>query len=216
MNEARTIRDKLKKREKELKRKGLYDAEEKRADLMGSGLVPLSRLQGSLSGYRRSATEIYAALNDAGLLRIEDHAPTSSSKPLSWIGINAKWDSLIEDIEIKGNAEEMFASSLGIMLCMAVDRRGITTVLPMARAIMFAEQNDGEISTEELRARYHGKALNILLERQREKIDKLKMFSSDDGKRLLVSRDTAYGIGLWQIEVNRLEQDRMRDRGRSR
>jgi hypothetical protein len=214
VHEARTIQEDLKNREEELKRRGLYNTEKRRADLLGAGLVPLSRLERTLVGYRRAAREVYAALAEARLLKIEEHAPTSSSKPITWIGINANWGRLIDDIGITGKVEDMFASSLGIMLCIAVDRRGFTTVLPMARAILSAEDDNGEIDLEELRVRYRNvKALNTILERQREKIDSLKIFPSDDGKKLLVNQNTSYAVELWRKEVIRLERVRRREMG---
>lgn len=210
LEEAKEIRKRLKERENELKEKGLYDVMEKRATLLERGLVPLPRLEKTITGYRKQAREIYLKLKNAGLLKVEKHSLTPSGNPILWIGLDGKWDRLVEDIRTKGTSNEMFSSSLGIMIYIAVDRRGFTTVLPMACAILASEKKGGEITYEELKAYYYGnvKALNIILERQREKTDALKIFPSDDGRRLIVNRNTAYAVRIWRKEANRLARMR--------
>jgi len=102
----------------------------------------------------------------------------------------------------------MFASSLSIMLFMAIRRAGITTVLPMARCIMKATDNGGEISYNDLRAFYPStKALNVILEREREKGEPLRIFPSDDGK-IILNSNTAYAVGMWQGLANELANER--------
>jgi hypothetical protein len=208
IDEAKKLREKLTQREAELKRLGIYEVEKRRAELLESGLIPVSKLETIVTGFRRAANEIYSKLRDMDLLRIESHTLKAGGSPMRWIGLNAKWDAVIEDIQTKGSSD-VFSSSLAIMLCMALDRRGITTVLPMARSIIAAENRGGEITVEELKAIYRNvKALNVILERQREKDDKLKIFSDDFGKKLRVSRSVAYAVGVWQAEANRLARAR--------
>jgi len=214
LEEARKIREDIKNRALELKERGLYDVMEKRATLLESGLIPLKRLEKCVTGYRRRAREIYIELRDAGLLRVEDHALRPKGNHTTWVGLNAKWDRLIEGIKTTGTSNEMFASSLGIMLCMAIEGRGVTTILPMARCVLVAENNGGEISYEELKERYgrgyHRKTkdLNIILERQREKTEPLRIFPTEDRGRLILNRNTAYAVGVWQTEANRLARTR--------
>lgn len=209
VDEAKKMREDLEERELEFKEKGIYEVRERRIELFERGLVPLPRLDSIIVGYKRKAREIYSSLNNAGLLTIEEHDLGSSGNSVKWIGLNVMWNDIIDEIEATGNTTSVFASSLGVMLCMAINQTGTTNVIPMTRGILIADNNGGEIRYENLRDVYRNpKSLNIILEREREKIDDLKIFSSDDGRKLVLNPKVAYAVGRWQYEANRLAQTR--------
>ncbi|GEM_PF-2208676 len=207
LDEAKEIREKLRDRRLEFKEMGLYDIMEKRAALLERGLVPLPRVNNRVTGYRREAHEIYRKLNRVGLLRIESHSLRPSDRPTDWIGLNGKWDGLVEGIRTSETTPDMFASSLGIILYLAIEEKGFTTVFPMIKAVIAAEESGGEIPFEDLQMKYYNRKprdLDRILERQREKTEPLKIFPSDDGRRLIVNRNTAYAIKICQAAANRL------------
>jgi len=150
LEEAKEIREKLRDRELEFKGMGLYDIMEKRSALLERGLVPLPRVNNRVTGYRREAHEIYRNLQGAGFLKIERHSLRPSDRPTDWIGLNGKWDGLMDGIRTSDTSPNMFASSLGIMLYLAVEEKGFTTVFPMIKAILAAEKSGGKITTEDL------------------------------------------------------------------
>lgn len=167
----------------------------------------MPRVNNRVTGYRREAHEIYRNLQGAGFLKIESHRLRTSERPTDWIGLNGKWDGLVEGIRNGETNPNMFASSLGIMLYLAVEEKGFTTVFPMIKAVLAAEKSGGEITIEDLQEKYYYRKprdLDRILERQREKTEDLRVFPSDDGRRLIVNRNTAYAIKICQTAANRL------------
>jgi hypothetical protein len=210
--EAEEIKRRLVEDELKLKAEGVYEAQKKIAELLSRGMVPLIRLRYEVTGYRRQAREIYTALRDAGFLVIEEHQ--IGRRKSEWVGLNANWNGLIGDIKQSGTSKSMWASSAGVMLCMAVTGRGITTVQPMYVGILAADRKGGEIEYRELFDIAYAnipqgkKALDIILERQREKAEPLKIWPSDDGKRLIVNPNVVYAVKAWRKETNRLARQR--------
>jgi len=208
--EAENIKQRLVQDELELKAEGVYEAQKKIAELKSRGLVPLATLHYEVEGYRKDAREIYTALRNAGFLVIEEHAIGRSGRRSEWVGLNANWNGLIGDIKDSGASKNMWASSAGIMLSMAVTGQGITTVQPMYIGILAADNRGGEIEYGDLRniayanVRQGKKALDIILERQREKTDPLKIWPSDDGKRLIVNPNAVYAVKAWRDRTNDL------------
>ena len=213
LEEAKEIEKDLVDHEMELKAQGLYESRRKVAQLLSRGLIPALRLDREVVGYRRKAIKIYLALRDAGFLTIEEHEVGKSKRRVQWVGLNANWDGLIEDIQTGGESERMWASSAGIVLSLAIVRRGTTSLRPMFMGVLRADGKGGEIAYKELLLEcYHGirkkKDLDIVLERQREKIDPLRIWSSDQGGRLIVNPNAAYAVKEWRRETNRLARAR--------
>jgi len=210
--EAEKIRDRLAKEELQMKAEGVYEVNRKLAELKSRGLVPLSLLGFEVEGYRKDAREIYTALKDAGFLVIEEHAVGRSRS--EWIGLNANWNGLISDIKESGTSKNMWASSAGIMLSMAVTGKGLTTVQPMYIGVLAADNRGGEIAYQDLLHTAYGKihqgkkALDIILERQREKIDPLKIWPSDDTRKLILNQNAAYAVKAWRDRTNALARRR--------
>jgi len=210
--EAEKIKERLVREELELKAEGVYEVNQKIAELKSRGLVPLSLLGFEVEGYRKDAREIYTTLKDAGFLIIEEHVVGRSRS--EWVGLNANWNGLIGDIKDSGASKNMWASSAGIMLSMAVTGRGITTVQPMYIGVLAVDNRGGEITYQDLRNIAYGKvhqgkkALDIILERQREKIDPLKIFPSDDGRKLIVNQNVTYAVKAWRDRTNALARRR--------
>ena len=211
IEEAEQIRQELVDEELNLKAKGLYESRKKTRELLSRGLVPIPRLEHEVVGYRSEAWKIYRDLKNAGFLTIEEHKIGKSGRKVEWVGLNADWNGLIEDIKARGMSKSMWASSAGIVLCMAVKGKGISTVKPMYIGVLAADQSGGQISYRDLYlncyagGHYQGKkALDIILERQREKVDALKIWPSDDGRRLIVNPNTVYAVKAWRREANRL------------
>ncbi|MFQ6115939.1 MAG: hypothetical protein ACE5NG_17905 [bacterium] len=215
MEEAERIKQELVDKELDLKAEGLYESRKKTSELLSRGLVPLPRLAYEVVGYKSDAWEIYRALKNAGFLTVEEHKIGKSGRKVEWVGLNADWNGLIEDIKSRGMSKSMWASSAGILLCMAVTGKGISTVKPMYIGVLAADGKGGEISYRDLYLQcYAGghhqgkKALDIILERQREKVDPLKIWPSDDGRRLIVNPNTVYAVKAWRRETNRLWRHR--------
>ena len=212
LSEAEKIKQRLKTQELELKAAGLYDVQKKIAELHSRGLVPLARLRWEVSGYRKKASEIYTELKNHGFLTIEEHL--IRTRKSQWVGLNANWNGLVQDIMDSGTTKSIWASSAGIMLCMAVTGKGITTVQPMYIGVLAAEKRGGQIDYDELyKIAYSNipqgkKALDIILERTREKVDPLKLWTSDDGRTLIANRNTIYAVRAWLRETNRLARER--------
>jgi len=211
LEDAERIKKELVDRELELKAEGVYEARKKVAELLSQGLVPMVRLNAEVEGYRRKAFEIYRALRDAGFLRIEEHQFGRGKS--EWVGLNAKWDGLIEDIKSHGTSKFLWASSAGVIICMAVTVQGIGTVQPMYTAVLAADRKGGEISYKEIKAHFANvtqgkKKLDMILERQREKTDMLKIWPSDFGGRLIVNPNAVYAVKAWRRETNRLARIR--------
>jgi hypothetical protein len=210
--EAEKKKNRLVEDELNLKAEGVYEAQKKIAELLSRGLVPLIRLSYEVTGYRTQAREIYTALKNEGFLIIEEHQFGRGKS--EWVGLNANWNGLIGDIKQSGTSKNVWASSAGIMLCMAVTGRGITTVQPMYMGILIADKKGGEIEYQDLlntafaNVPQGKKTLDIILERQREKIDQLKIWPSDDGKRLIVNPNAVYAVKAWRNETNRLAMER--------
>jgi hypothetical protein len=213
--EAKQIKQELIDEELDLKAEGVYESRKKSAELLERGLVPIVRLEYEVVGYKSKAWEIYRALKNAGFLIVEEHKIGKSGRDVAFVGLNANWNRLIEDIKDRGMSKSMWASSAGIVLCMAVTGRGISTVRPMFIGCLAADKKGGQISYRDLflncyaGGHYQGKkALDIILERQREKVDALKIWPSDDGKRLIVNPNTVYAVKAWRTETNRLWRGR--------
>lgn len=213
--EAEQIKQRLVDDELDLKAEGVYESQKRSAELLSRGLVPIPRLEHEVVGYKSKAWKIYRALKNAGFLIIEEHRIGKSGRTVEFVGLNADWNGLIEDIKDRGMSKSMWASSAGIVLCMAITRRGITTVKPMYIGVLAADERGGEISYRDLfltcyaGGHHQGKkALDIILERQREKVDALKIWPSDDGRRLIVNRNTVYAVNAWRMETNRLWRGR--------
>ena len=209
--EAEQIKQRLVDEELDLKAEGVYESLKKSAEVLGRGLVPIFRLEREVRGYRSKAWEIYRDLKNAGFLTIEEHKIGKSGRKVEFVGLNADWNGLIEDIKDRGMSKSMWASSAGIVLCMGVTGRGITTVRPMFIGVLAADKKGGQISYRDLfltcyaGGHHQGKkALDIILERQREKVDALKIWPSDDGRRLIVNPNTVYAVRAWRMETNRL------------
>lgn len=208
--EAEEIEKELVDKELDLKAEGLYESRKRVTELKARGLVPIFRLEHQVVGYKSKAWKIYRELKNAGFLIIEEHKVGRSGRKVEWVGLNANWDGLIEDIKNRGMSKDMWASSAGIVLCMAITKRGIRTVQPMYIGVLEADKRGGQISYRDLFstyfARHHQgkKALDIILERQREKVYALKIWPSDDGQRLIVNPNTAYAVKAWRRETNRL------------
>jgi len=213
-DEAREIRERLAREGTQLKEDGTYELQERLAGILEEGLVPSIKLSRIVQGYRREAREIYLALNADGFLRIEKRRLRSD---IECVGLNANWNGLLEDIRIRGMNKEMWSSSLGVMLSVAETGRGITKITPMALGVQEAGKKDGKTTFDELYEHHfsnmhHGKKeLEIILERQREKIDPLKIFSSDTGGVLIANPNSIYAVEVVMKETNRLF--RMRERG---
>lgn len=210
--EAEGIKQRLVKEELQLKAEGVYESQKKIAELKSRGLVPLVRLHYEVEGYRRSAREIYTSLKEAGFLVVEEHAV--GRRKSEWVGLNANWNGLIGDIRESGASKNMWASSAGVMLSMAVTERGITTVQPMYVGILAAANQDGKMGYRELLQRAYAnvhqgkKALDIILERQREKTDALKIWPHDDGQRLIVNPNAVYAVKAWRDQTNNVARRR--------
>jgi hypothetical protein len=207
LEEAETRKKELVDKELDLKAMGVYESRKKVADLLEQGMVPVARLDSEVEGYRRKAYEICTVLRDAGFIRIEEQQFGRGKS--RWIGLNAKWDGLMDDIKSKGTSKFLWASSIGIIICMAVTRQGIMTVQPMYFSVLEAGRKNGELSYKELFAHFAPvsqgkKKLDMILERGREKIDSLKIWSTDFGGRLLVNPSAVYAVKAWQRETNRL------------
>ena len=207
LEEAERLKKELVDKELELKAEGVYEARKKIAELLERGMVPVARLNFEVEGYRRKAIEICTALRDAGFLRIEEQQFGKGKS--QWIGLNAKWDGLIDDIKNHGTSKFLWASSIGIVICMAVTAQGIMTVQHMYTAVLEADRKGGELSYSELHAHFAAvpqgkKKLDMILERSREKTDPLKLWPTDFGGRLIVNPNAVYGVKAWQRETNRL------------
>ena len=209
--EAEQIKLRLVDEELDLKAEGVYESQKRIAELLSRGLVPIHRLEYEVRGYKSKAWKIYRALKNAGFLIIEEHKIGRSGREVEWVGLNADWDGLIEDIKDRGMSKSMWASSAGIVLCMAVTSRAVSTVRPMYIGVLAADEKGGQISYRDLYlgcyagGHHQGKkALDIILERQREKVDALKIWPSDDGRRLIVNPNTVYAVKAWRRETNRL------------
>jgi hypothetical protein len=201
------IKKELVDRELDLKAEGVYESRKKVAELLSQGLVPVIRLNNEVAGYRRKAFEIYHVLRDNGFLRLEEHQIGRGKS--EWVGLNAKWDGLIDDIKTYGVAKSIWVSSAGTIMCMAITRQGIMTVRPMYTATLEADRKGGKLSYKEIEAHYADvpegkKKLDMILERQREKVDPLKIWPSDFGGRLIVNPNAVYAVKTWQRETNRL------------
>jgi hypothetical protein len=206
-DESKKIKDDLQQHEVQYREMGLYDVREKRAEQLGMGLVPLARLEKTVKGYKALAGEIYRELEQNGFVRIETQ--TIRNGEVKWIGFTGDWGALIEGIRTQGASSEMFASCLAVLLCMAVRKIGTTTILPMARCVIEATSNGGKITYEELVQHYQNvKILNIILEREREKSEALRVFPTDDGNKLILSQNTAYAVEVWQSRANQLARAR--------
>lgn len=216
LDEARVIRERLAVEGAGLREDGTYEAQERLAEILGEGLIPSRRLSRIVQGYRRVAREIYLDLRNDGFVRIEERELARSR--IECVGLSADWNGLLEDIRIKGMNDEkkgMWASSMGIMLCLAETGKGITKILPMALGMLEASRNDGKISFDELYAHHyanvhHGKReLEMIIERQKEKIAPLKIFPSEAARGvLIVNPNTIYGVIAWRREANRLARMR--------
>jgi hypothetical protein len=214
-DEAKKIRERLAKEGDRLREDGTYELQERLAGILEEGLVPSSRLSHIVQGYRKEAREIYLALRDDGFLRLEKRRLRSD---IECVGLNANWNGLIEDITIRGMNKEMWSSSVGVMLSVAQTGKGITKITPMALGVLEAGRKDGKITFDELfenhflkMGRHGKKELEIILERQREKIDPLKIFPSDTGGILIANPNSIYAVEVVMKEANRLF--RMRTRG---
>ena len=214
MEEAEKIKQKLVDEEMDLKAEGVYKSQKRIAELLSRGLVPLFRLEHQVTGYKSEAWEIYRDLKNAGFLIIEEHEIGKSGRKVEWVCLTADWNGLIEDIKSRGMSKNMWASSAGKILSLAITRRGIRPLKHMYTAVLAADRRGGEISYRELfgicysGVREGKKALDIILERQREKVDALKIWPNDDGKRLIVNPNTAYAVKRWREEANRLARRR--------
>ena len=213
-DEAKEIRERLAKEGTQLKEDGTYELQERLAEILEEGLIPSQRLSRIVQGYKREAREIYLALNADGFLRIEKRRLRSD---IECIGLNANWNGLLEDIRIRGMNKEMWSSSVGIILSVAETGEGITKITPMALGVQEAGKKNNKITFDELYEHHfskihHGKKeLEIILERQREKIDSLKIYPSDTGGVLIVNPNSVYAVEVVMREANRLF--RMRRRG---
>lgn len=213
-DEAKEIRERLAREGIQLKEDGTYELQERLAGILEEGLIPSARLSRIVQGYRREAREIYLALKSDGFLRLEKRRLRSD---IECIGLNANWNDLLEDIRIRGMNKEMWSSSVGVILSVAETGKGITKIIPMALGVLEAGRKDGKITFDELyeshfsKMRHGKKELEIILERQREKIDPLKIFPSDTGGMLITNPNSVYAVEAVMREANRLF--RMMERG---
>lgn len=213
-DEAKEIRERLAREGIQLKEDGTYELQERLAGILEEGLIPSARLSRIVQGYRREAREIYLALKNDGFLRLEKRRLRSD---IECIGLNANWHGLLEDIRIRGMDKGMWSSSVGVILSVAETGKGITKITPMALGVLEAGRKDGKITFDELyeshfsKMRHGKKELEIILERQREKIDPLKIFPSDTGGVLITNPNSVYAVEAVMREANRLF--RMMERG---
>lgn len=179
---------------------GLYDKIRKRFHLEKEGKISYGVLRYALGGLSDKITRLNK-LAQKGLIEI---GPTTSiTSDQSLISLTKLWNPFLETV-IRDEVEmKFFISSLGKMVALGVEEKGIRFFKPIIRALNSAENNNSEISMDDFLNYYIETGLPyyyfpISIRTDEKKSESIRLIAFKDNKRILFNEHSIKALQVWR------------------
>ena len=197
--EADTLKEDLKKNLQQYKRKGMVQEIEERIKKAEEGKISIMAIR-SACGSLRKILEKIVILKDAGFIEVLHKKGTSPFN--AFVKLSSIWDDAIEQIKQTGYEAAIFGSAMGKMIALGLEKKGISSLIPLIFGIMRAANNKGEILMEDLREEFTNQGFpyyrfSSAIERDNVKDKDIRMITSKNGKIIEFSLYVQNFIKLW-------------------
>ena len=187
--EAKEIRSKLVVDADHYMDLDLYEVIQRRAQRFEERWIPLRRVARACKGLTR-AIEAIQTLGSLGLIEWVQFDPKDGESV--HIRLSPMWGGIIEGMERDGVSTDVFGSPMGKMLSIAITKKGFSSLIPLIASYNKAEQKEGEITHEDLLECYGmthlpQRHMALLLERDAKKVDAIKAYVFNNGRRLIAN-----------------------------
>jgi hypothetical protein len=218
--EADKLQRDLAEREEYYWRMGVYDAMQRRMEKLKEMKIPFRALKDCCLELRiRAFLRNVQYLEEKGF--IETNRTRGGDDMDAWeastIWLPRRlWDGILDDAIVRGSESSVYTSALGTMIAHAAQGKTISTLKAIVNALN--RSKNGEMTHEELADEYAKKGLSArkmynFSKRDAQKTGEIKAIASDDGRRVIFSREMLLVNRLWRERTNELL--RRRERGTS-
>jgi len=162
--------------------------------LLKEGYIPISRVKAGCKGLRNF-------IDDINVLRINGFVELYPDETnAQYIRLSSLWKNTIDNIKILGEETEVFGSSMGTLISIAIHGKGFSSLRPLIHAYETASRT-GEITQDQWLSccsiiRRPHRWIAKLVERDRKKVESIRVFERYDGVMIL-NKNGIKAIKYW-------------------
>lgn len=199
--EAAELRRRLRENEERYRILGTYDAIMRRIERLEGRWIYMPILRASCRGLKNLLRNLII-LRDHEFIEIDGEDFETANVRLS----PSLWSRIIEEVSSRGYETHVFGSAIGKMIALGIEGRGFRQLKPIFLALQAAEQNNGEVSTEELRRKYQVvnlpyRHLANMIKRDNKKHADIRLLAYYDDRRAVFMPHTIRAYREWRTRA---------------